>query len=143
MLDTRMTSRPSLWSTIDKWFNVASAIEFDNRVEAARVRALKFSWIQDQIATLREDLESVESPVVFAHNNLLPKNILMKEHSFNPESWPEIQLTTFEYTEYNFRGFDIGNHFNEWAGFECNWTCLLYTSPSPRDKRQSRMPSSA
>ena len=25
---------------------------------------------------------------------------------------------------------------------ECN-RCLLYTSPSPRDKRQSRMPSSA
>ena len=24
-----------------------------------------------------------------------------------------------------------------------NWGCLLYTSPSPRDKRQSRMPSSA
>ena len=23
------------------------------------------------------------------------------------------------------------------------WPCLLYTSPSPRDKRQSRMPSSA
>ena len=23
------------------------------------------------------------------------------------------------------------------------WDCLLYTSPSPRDKRQSRMPSSA
>ena len=26
---------------------------------------------------------------------------------------------------------------------ENNWDCLLYTSPSPRDKRQSRMPSSA
>ena len=24
-----------------------------------------------------------------------------------------------------------------------SWICLLYTSPSPRDKRQSRMPSSA
>ena len=23
------------------------------------------------------------------------------------------------------------------------WTCLLYTSPSPRDMRRSRMPSSA
>ena len=23
------------------------------------------------------------------------------------------------------------------------WSCLLYTSPSPRDKRQYRMPSSA
>ena len=26
---------------------------------------------------------------------------------------------------------------------ELVWNCLLYTSPSPRDKRQSRMPSSA
>ena len=30
----------------------------------------------------------------------------------------------------------IGNFVNYWS-------CLLYTSPSPRDKRQSRMPSSA
>ena len=27
--------------------------------------------------------------------------------------------------------------------FKVTWVCLLYTSPSPRDKRQSRMPSSA
>ena len=27
--------------------------------------------------------------------------------------------------------------------FALLFTCLLYTSPSPRDKRQSRMPSSA
>ena len=26
---------------------------------------------------------------------------------------------------------------------DLHWICLLYTSPSPRDKRQSRMPSSA
>ena len=26
---------------------------------------------------------------------------------------------------------------------DISYTCLLYTSPSPRDKRQSRMPSSA
>ena len=26
---------------------------------------------------------------------------------------------------------------------ESNWICLLYTSPSPRDMRRSRMPSSA
>ena len=29
------------------------------------------------------------------------------------------------------------------VGGQCIYTCLLYTSPSPRDKRQSRMPSSA
>ena len=30
----------------------------------------------------------------------------------------------------------------EFGDYQCN-VCLLYTSPSPRDKRQSRMPSSA
>ena len=30
-----------------------------------------------------------------------------------------------------------------WSGMEQQYPCLLYTSPSPRDKRQSRMPSSA
>ena len=30
----------------------------------------------------------------------------------------------------------------EW-NHDNNWTCLLYTSPSPRDQRGSRMPSSA
>ena len=29
------------------------------------------------------------------------------------------------------------------TGIELSLNCLLYTSPSPRDKRQSRMPSSA
>ena len=29
------------------------------------------------------------------------------------------------------------------GGTPLAWACLLYTSPSPRDKRQSRMPSSA
>ena len=37
-------------------------------------------------------------------------------------------------------------NFENYKGIEPNplsQTCLLYTSPSPRDKRQSRMPSSA
>ena len=32
---------------------------------------------------------------------------------------------------------------NKYTDIVCTCTCLLYTSPSPRDKRQSRMPSSA
>ena len=36
----------------------------------------------------------------------------------------------------------VGNIINEAALYRYI-TCLLYTSPSPRDKRQSRMPSSA
>ncbi|GAB5865645.1 hypothetical protein JMUB7532_27570 [Staphylococcus aureus] len=39
----------------------------------------------------------------------------------------------------------IDNVFNNLIDekIEQNYTCLLYTSPSPRDMRRSRMPSSA
>ena len=36
-----------------------------------------------------------------------------------------------------------GNQRKTLIGLGLNKICLLYTSPSPRDKRQSRMPSSA
>ena len=36
-----------------------------------------------------------------------------------------------------------GDEIDVYAGYGWNLTCLLYTSPSPRDKRQYRMPSSA
>ena len=32
---------------------------------------------------------------------------------------------------------------NFWRTTQLEYTCLLYTSPSPRDQRGSRMPSSA
>ena len=36
----------------------------------------------------------------------------------------------------------VWNHTDEWYNYSPN-TCLLYTSPSPRDRTRSRMPSSA
>ena len=49
-----------------------------------------------------------------------------------------------------FSGLDhrAPNGHNNWANFLCgqtlkSYTCLLYTSPSPRDRTRSRMPSSA
>ena len=38
---------------------------------------------------------------------------------------------------------DGGSGDNDGSGGGLSSDCLLYTSPSPRDKRQSRMPSSA
>ena len=42
--------------------------------------------------------------------------------------------------EHMFSDFDL---LNDLTGADADISCLLYTSPSPRDKRQSRMPSSA
>ena len=37
----------------------------------------------------------------------------------------------------------VTSFYNRQVFIEWRKSCLLYTSPSPRDKRQSRMPSSA
>ena len=59
------------------------------------------------------------------------------------------------WTYVDIEGIDVGSYVEQAiktvseelelpVGYSLNWSgCLLYTSPSPRDKRQSRMPSSA
>ena len=37
----------------------------------------------------------------------------------------------------------VARHRISWIKFLLSETCLLYTSPSPRDRQKSRMPSSA
>ena len=41
------------------------------------------------------------------------------------------------------RNQDSSNQFAHQNKIENSYTCLLYTSPSPRDRTRSRMPSSA
>ena len=41
------------------------------------------------------------------------------------------------------RGMPLDRLFAQWQGKSKGYTCLLYTSPSPRDRTRSRMPSSA
>jgi len=52
-----------------------------------------------------------ESVVVFCHNDVQEGNLLLTKRSDrnNP-----VQMIDFEYSAYNYRGFDLGNHFCEW-----------------------------
>ena len=58
---------------------------------------------------------------------------------FKFEKWEELGPKLKEYFESGEN--DIDWHLQE--SLICYEGCLLYTAPSPRDKRQSRMPSSA
>ena len=72
--------------------------------------------------------------------------LLLTSYSFGQNYWQQ---------EANYKIFvDINVKNNRYKGNQeiiytnnspdvLNYFCLLYTSPSPRDKRQSRMPSSA
>mmetsp|Transcript_30138 Transcript_30138/g.49816 ORF Transcript_30138/g.49816 Transcript_30138/m.49816 type:complete len:261 (-) Transcript_30138:162-944(-) len=50
--------------------------------------------------------------VVFSHQDLLSGNILYND------SWDHVRIIDYEYGGYNYRGFDIANHFCEYAGFD-------------------------
>ena len=59
----------------------------------------------------------------------------------NPVSWAQNQVDKMPPLIWDTKirsGEEMLNHYAEWV-----YTCLLYTSPSPRDGLLSRMPSSA
>jgi ethanolamine kinase len=64
---------------------------------------------------------------VYAHNDLLSGNILVGSMATKPTTHseptthpvlPSLTFIDFEYGAYNYRGFDIANHFCEHAGFD-------------------------
>ncbi len=61
----------------------------------------------------RKYLPQVGSPVVFSHNDLQEGNILIRPVYETPEE--KLILIDFEYCSYNYRGFDLANHFCEWS----------------------------
>lgn len=50
----------------------------------------------------------------------------LNPHVKNPG---KLYFIDFEYGSYNYRGFDIGNHFNEYAGYECDYSLYVVLSP--------------
>ena len=90
----------------------------------------------DQLAAEVDEVQAacdaLHSPVVYSHNDLLAPNFLIQDPAPGDGSPAALYLIDFEYGCYNHRGFDLGNHFNEWAGFDC-----LY-GQYPTDAQQRR-----
>lgn len=49
---------------------------------------------------------SLQSLVVFCHNDCNVGNILNRKN--------DLLIIDYEYSSYNYRGYDLANHFNEW-----------------------------
>lgn len=73
--------------------------------------SLTIEALKKEVDQLEAELIQLDSPVVFAHNDLLFKNII-----YNPKI-QSISFIDYEYASYNFQAFDIANHFCEFAGF--------------------------
>ncbi|KAJ3067093.1 Ethanolamine kinase [Podochytrium sp. JEL0797] len=113
--------KPRLFRTYQQWLDQVPK-QFTNSSVDASVRSfITVERLQKELKRLEVELDKVNSPLVFSHGDVNPNNII-----YNATS-NKIDFIDYEYGSYNPRGFDLGNHFCEHAGFDCEWD--LYPSP--------------
>lgn len=124
MMQVPISKEPTwLWDTMAKWLDTANDIldnvdEIDSR-QLSNVYVLKSMNLKHEIEWFRDIVAREKYPVVFCHNDMQEGNILLRQGTQKPE----LVLIDFEYCSYNYRGFDIANHFIEW---QYNYTSTEY-----------------
>uniref|UniRef100_A0A8C3KE18 Ethanolamine kinase n=1 Tax=Calidris pygmaea TaxID=425635 RepID=A0A8C3KE18_9CHAR len=103
-----------LFGTMEWYLKQISELTFSEEEQLKKFNHLQAYNLQEEMKSLRELLEATPSPVVFCHNDVQEGNILLLAGQ-EASSSDKLMLIDFEYSSYNYRGFDIGNHFCEWA----------------------------
>jgi len=102
---------PILWNRFDNWLGLAQE-------GGDEILPNGYTWetISNEVQTLKNYLEELHSPCVASHNDLTAGNLI-----YDPDL-ETVSFIDFEYSGYNYRGFDIGNLFCEWAGLDLDFT---------------------
>ncbi|XP_055454048.1 ethanolamine kinase 2 isoform X2 [Psammomys obesus] len=98
--------KPTLWHKMHRYFTLVK----DEISPSLSADVPKVEELEQELAWLKEHLSQLDSPVVFCHNDLLCKNIIYDSAKGH------VRFIDYEYAGYNYQAFDIGNHFNEFAG---------------------------
>ncbi|KAJ3602972.1 hypothetical protein NHX12_030716 [Muraenolepis orangiensis] len=103
--------KPNLWIKMRKYFSLV-ATEFTDQASNLRIQREVPSQavLEQEMLWMKEHLSALGSPVVLCHNDLLCKNIIHNTKEGH------VRFIDYEYSSYNYQAFDIGNHFNEFAG---------------------------
>ncbi|XP_046419600.1 choline/ethanolamine kinase isoform X2 [Neodiprion fabricii] len=103
-----------LWDTMARWLDTATdVLENPGEVDPKlldNVNVLRSMDLSQEVKWLRCFITQTKFPVVFCHNDMQEGNILLRQNTKKPE----LVLIDFEYCSYNYRGFDVANHFVEW-----------------------------
>ncbi|XP_064327972.1 ethanolamine kinase 2 [Phalacrocorax carbo] len=103
--------KPILWQKLHKYLTLVKT-DLSPKVSNPSLQqdVPSLEMLEHELAWMKETLSQLGSPIVLCHNDLLCKNIIYdgtQEH---------VRFIDYEYTGYNYQAFDIGNHFNEFAG---------------------------
>ncbi|KAK6472814.1 choline kinase alpha-like isoform X1 [Huso huso] len=102
-----------LFGTMEKYLNEVRRISFTRESDVRKFARLINYNLPLEMENLMTLLESTPSPVVFCHNDCQEGNVLLLQGRENLDR-QKLMFIDFEYSSYNYRGFDIGNHFCEW-----------------------------
>nr|XP_040019425.1 choline kinase alpha [Gasterosteus aculeatus aculeatus] len=102
-----------LFGTMDKYLSQVMRLKFTRESQLRRFNRLLGYDLPKEMEMLKSLLESTRSPVVFCHNDCQEGNVLLLKRGRSSDK-QKLMLIDFEYSSYNYRGFDIGNHFCEW-----------------------------
>ncbi|KAJ1953357.1 hypothetical protein GGI12_006030 [Dipsacomyces acuminosporus] len=107
---------PQLFAFLRRWLGCIPENYEDKDTNATFHKNFSLETLRKELEQLEDVLVKLESPTVFAHNDLLSGNIILSS------THDEVSFIDYEYATYNYRGFDIANHFNTFAGFECDYS---------------------
>ncbi|XP_023301569.2 ethanolamine kinase [Lucilia cuprina] len=104
---------PMLWKKTQSFFDLVP-VKFTDANKHKRLEGtfLPITRMRKEFSELYKRLEALGSPLVFTHNDLLLGNVIYTESS------QTVTFIDYEYADYNYQAFDIGNHFTEFAGVD-------------------------
>ncbi|KAJ2847233.1 hypothetical protein GGI22_006037 [Coemansia erecta] len=119
-----LNGKPELWNKVDTGLQVIHDkwLEIQRKCYSnPQCPQILDNWpkVVQAIDKFKLHVEQAHSPLVFAHNDLLAGNFLRLERT------GKIEIVDYEFSGYNYRGYDIANHFCEWM--------IDYTQPEHPD----------
>ncbi|BFG01287.1 ethanolamine kinase [Drosophila madeirensis] len=104
---------PMIWTKTQSFLDLVPE-RFTDAEKHKRVKGtfLPICRLREEFNSLYKYLVALGSPIVFSHNDLLLGNVVYTK------CMKTVNFIDYEYADYNFQAFDIGNHFAEMCGVD-------------------------
>ncbi|CAG9090725.1 unnamed protein product [Plutella xylostella] len=110
-LGSEITKEPMVWDKIEQFLSLLPVPFTDASKQNRFTNSFgSVTKLRIEFERLKSYLSKTESPIVFAHNDLLLGNVIYNQDEGS------ISFIDYEYAAYNYQAFDIANHFNEFVG---------------------------
>jgi len=103
-----------------EWLQISKTLDFTECKKMDDLyKSLDVDGILKEVEAVATASARLECPVVLCHNDLLSGNIMVDRDG---DDIRHMTFIDFEYADWAPRGFDLGNHFCEYAGFDGDYS---------------------